>query len=300
MYNLNLEFTIWYYVNMIFGDKTRLEEYIIELLDEGSLDGPNLLSSLENRYNKKTTKQAVYKSLRKLRDEEVINKTGNNYSLNRVWIQKVKSFANRHVSELEMNDYTGILSFEEGDSITYRFKNPFLMDITWAHLFDIVLENNNQDSVILNHHPHEWLILSRTDTEIFWLNHFVKAKKMMLFTIGNKTPLDKNFKKEYSSDYVKINIGESYGLKPNQYLSVIGDYIFELTTDPEFEKRVDQFFNENDYIDDIAQKQINAISKQKYKSKLKLSKNKKKADAWRRKYKQDFYIPKPYYLFEED
>ena len=48
-----------------------------------------------------------------------------------------------------------------------------------------------------------------------------------------------------------------------------------------------------------AQKQIKAISKQKYKSKLKLSKNKKKADAWRRKYKKDFYIPKPYYLFEE-
>ena len=56
MYNVNLEFTIWYYVNMIFGDKTRLEEYIIELLDEGSLDGPNLLTSLENMYNKKTTK----------------------------------------------------------------------------------------------------------------------------------------------------------------------------------------------------------------------------------------------------
>jgi hypothetical protein len=143
-------------------------------------------------------------------------------------------------------------------------------------------------------------MISRTETEIFWLNHFKKQRKMMLFTISGKTPLDKKFQKNWSSEYVKINTGESYGLKKNQYLSVIGDYVFELTTDDAFAHRIELFFQENDYIDDIAQKQINAISKQKYKSKLKLSKNKKKADAWRRKYKQDFYVPKPYYLFEEN
>jgi DNA-binding PadR family transcriptional regulator len=285
---------------MIFGDKTRLEEYIIELLDEGSLDGPNLLSSLENRYNKKTTKQAVYKSLRKLRDEEVINKTGNNYSLNRVWLQKIREFTDRHTIKTDRVDTMNVLDFEDGDSVTYRFKNPFTLDITWGHLYDIIFEADERHHVMLNHHPHEWLMISRTETEKFWLGQINKKKKMMLFTLSKKTPLDKKFQKDNASEYIKINLDESYGLKPNQYLSVIGDYIFEITTDPEFEKRVDQFFNENDYIDDLAQKQINAISKQKYKSKLKLSKNKKKAEAWRRKYKQDFYIPKPYYLFEEN
>lgn len=288
-----------YNVNMIFAEKTRLEEYIIELLDEGSLDGPNILTALSNRYNKKTTKQAVYKSLRKLRDEEVINKTGNNYSLNRVWLQKIREFTDRHTTKTDSIDTMNILDFEDGDSVTYRFKSPFLLDITWGHLYDIVYEGADQKQAMLNHHPHEWLMISRTETEKFWLEQINKRKKIMLFTLSSKTPLDKKFQKDWASEYIKINVGESYGLKPNQYLSVIGDYIFEITTDPEFEKRVDTFFNEHDYIDDMAQKQINAISKQKYKSKLKLSKNKKKADAWRRKYKQDFYIPKPYYLFEE-
>lgn len=282
---------------MIFAEKTRIEEYIIELLDKGSLDGPHILNALQVDYSPTVTKQAVYKSLRKLLSEEVINKPGTTYSLNRIWLQRIKSFTDRHVSGLLNNDHTGVLDFEDGDSVTYRFKNPFLMDVTWGHLYDIIFEANEQHQVMLNHHPHEWLMLSRTETENFWLKQINMKKKMLLFTISGKTPLDKKFQKNWSSDYVKINLSESYGLKPNQYLSVVGDYLFEITTDPEFEKRVDQFFTEHDYIDEAAQKQINAISKQKYKSKLKLSKNKKKADMWRKKYKNDFYIPKPYYIF---
>jgi hypothetical protein len=285
---------------MIFAEKTRIEEYVIELLDEGSLGGTDVFKSLQQLYSLLVTKQAVYKSLRKLLKEEVINKTGNNYSLNRVWLQRVRAFTDRHTEETNRIDAMNILGFEDGDSVTYRFKNPFLMDITWGHLYDIVHEQADQKQIMLNHHPHEWLMISRKETESYAFNKFNKDKKIVFFTISGKTPLDRKFQKDWSSEYVKINLGESYGLQPNQYISVIGGYIFEITTDPEFEKRVDDFFNKNDYIDEAAQKQINAISKQKYKSKLKLSKNKKKADAWRRKYKQDFYVPKPYYLFEEN
>jgi hypothetical protein len=281
---------------MIFGKKTRIEEYIIELLDTGTMTGPILLSHLQKDYSPSVTKQAMYLALRKLKKEEVINKTNIHYSLNRTWLQKMKSFVERHTETADAIDVRNVLNFEDGDSVAYRFKNPFLLDITWGHLYDIIFEANEKYLVMLNHHPHEWLILSRPETERFWLNQINKQKKMMLFTIGGSTLLDKKFKKDYSSDYVKINTSESYGLKPNQYLAVVGDYIFEITTDPEFEKRVNRFFEENNVIDDQAQKQIEAISKQKYKSKLKLSKNKKKADAWRKRYKQDFYIPKPYYL----
>jgi len=281
---------------MIFAQKTRIEEYIIELLDTGSMSGPALLTNLQQDHDLNITKQAMYLALRKLIQEEVINKTNNNYSLNRVWLQKIKAFANRHTTTHSKTDSMNVLNFEDGDSVTYKFKNPFTLDITWGHLYDIVFEANEKYKVMLNHHPHEWLMISRTETESFWLNQINTQEKMMLFTIGGSTILDKKFKKEWSSDFVKVATGESYGLQPNQYLSVVGDYIFEVTTDEDFEKEVNSFFNGNEKIDDVAQKQINAISRKKYKSKLKLSKNKKKADTWRKKYKKDFYIPKPYHL----
>ena len=285
---------------MIFGEKTRTEDMVVEILDKGSLSGPVLLGKIKWLFRPSLTKQALYSVLRKLQKNEVINKTGTQYSLNRVWLQKIHKLSLRHIKDTKNIDTAHVLDFEDGDSVTYKFKNPFLMDITWGHLYDILYEVNEPYQVMLNHHPHEWLMLSRTETERYWLNRFKEDKKMMLFSISGNSPLDKKFQKKYSSEHIKINLGKSYGLKPNQYLSVVGDYIFEITTDLNFEEKVHNFFNEHDYIDETAQKQINAISKQKYKSKLKLTKNKKKADAWRRKYKQNFYVPKPYYLFEEN
>jgi len=281
---------------MIFGEKTRIEEYIIELLDTGSISGAGLLENLKETYSPTVTKQAMYQALRKLIKEEVINKTSEHYALNRMWLKKVQSFAERHTDNAEGVDPMNVLKFEDGDSVTYQFKSPFLLDITWGHLYDIVLGANDKHWVMLNQHPHEWLMISRTEAEVFWLGQIKKQEKMMLFTIGGAAELDKKFKKDWSSDNIKINTGESYGLKPNQYLSVVGDFVFEVTTDPKFEEQVDKFFLENKTINASAKEQIRLISQEKYKSKLKLSKNKKKADAWRKKFKQDFYIPKPYYL----
>jgi len=287
------------FILMIFGEKTRVEEHLIELLDKGALDGPTIISHLKSSYSPTVTKQAIYQALRKLTKEEVVNKSGSTYSLNRVWLKKIKTFAERHIDTVTNTNFRNILGFEDGDSVTYKFKNPFLLDITWGHLYDIVFEANDKHWVMLNHHPHEWLILSRTETEKFWLNQIEEQRKMMLFTINGNTELDKEFKKEWSSNYIKINTGESYGLKPNQYLSVVGDYVFEITTDMQFEEKVHEFFMQNEIIDQAAQEEIRDISQQKYASKIKVQKSRKKANGWRKKYKMDFYIPKPYYNFPE-
>lgn len=279
---------------MLFADKIRVDEYIIEILDKGSMEGPALLEAING--HQIISKQALYKSLRKLQQNEVINKTGTHYSLNRTWLRKIYDFGKRHIHEVEKIEVANILNLEDGDSVTYKFKNPFLMDITWGHLYDITYEQTDKLQTMLNYHPHEWLMLSRTETETYFLDRFKKDKKTILFNIGGNTFLDKKFKKDFQTEHVKINTGISYNLKDNQYLSVVGDYIFEITTDPEFEKMVHTFFTEHTGIDELAQKQIEAISKKKYRSKLKLSKNKKKADMWRKKFKKDFYVPHPFYL----
>lgn len=296
---VNIKFTLCYYLTMIFSNKTRIEEYIIEILDKGPQNGPSILEKATTLHGP-TTKQAVYKVLRKLISDEVINKQGTHYSLNRVWLQKIHKFSHGHISEPESVDISNVLNFEDGDSVTYNFKSPFLLDIIWGHLYDIVYEANPARQVVLNYHPHEWLILSRPETEKFWLSQFSQDKKMMLFTIGGSSFLDKRFKKEYSSNYVSINLSESYNLDSNRYLAVLGDYVFEITTNKNFEKKVHELFEKVSNIDEINQKEIVELSKLKYRSKLKLSKNKKKADLWRTKFKKDFYIPKPYYLFEKD
>ncbi len=280
---------------MIFGDKTHLEEYIVELLDKGPASGPALLERLD-RVHEPITKQAMYKALRKLLKAEVVSKQKSKYVLNRYWLQKIREFSERHTREATLVDANNILNFENGDSVTYVLKSPYLMDVTWSHLYDILYDASPKHHVMLNYHPHEWLYLSRPETERLWLNRFVQDQKIMCFTIGGTSFLDRKFQKEFSSDFVKINLGETYGLRHNQYLAVQGDYIFEITTDEEFERKVHKLFEQFDSESKVEQAKIHELSKLKYKSKLKLSKNKKKADAWRKKFKNDYYIPRPYYL----
>jgi hypothetical protein len=278
---------------MIFSSKNTIEEHVIEVLDFGSTDGPTLLGKiLDSGLN--ITKQALYKSLRKLIEGEVVNKVGKNYSINRLWLQKVKKFTERHVDKNIITKQIDISSLENGDSLTYQFRNPFHMDVVWGHLFDIIYESTPREITVLNHHPHEWLILSRPETEKFWLNRFKQDKKIMLFTISGDSQLDKKFKKDWNSENIKISTGISHGLPINKYLSVVGDYIFEISTDLKFEHLIDEFFKNNKTIDEVSQKQIQSISKMKYRSKLKLTKNRKRADLLRKKYKKEFYVPKPY------
>lgn len=278
---------------MLFTEKTRIEEYIIELLDQGTFTGPELLA-LIHKTKPAITKQGLYKSLRQLFKDEVISKTGTQYSLNRIWLRKIHSFVERHMQDISIVDAGHILDFENGDTVTYRFKSPYLLDIVWGHLYDILYEVNPAHLPSLNYHPHEWLRISRPETEKYWLNRFDADKKMMLFSIGGSSPLDKDFQKNWSSEYVKINTGESYGLKPNQYLSIVGDYVFEVTTDLAFEKQIDDFFMAHKKLDETTEKEIGGLSRMKYQSKLKLTKNKKKADLWRKRFAKHFFIPEHY------
>lgn len=280
---------------MIFGKENNLAEQIIKVLDHHPLKGPDLVNQLLLVTGKNITKQAVYSGLRQLIDQEVVTKTGNLYELNRVWLQKLNKFTARHLDvESELNKT--ILEFSEGDSVTYKFKSPNLMDVTWGHLYDLVYEITDPHQVIINHHPHEWLIHGRQETEEYWLQRYNDDKKLLLFNIGGNTELDKVFKKEYSGDFIKINNGMKYGLRPNQYLAVVGDYIFNISIEYSFEQQVDQVFNDYDGKNfEQTRKTLELLSNSSYSSKLKLSKNSIKAQKWRNQFAKDFHIPRPYF-----
>lgn len=271
--------------------ENKLEESIIEALHNKSATGPILMGILEKE-NKNITKETFYRILRKLTNEEVINKQNGIYQLNRHWLQRIYRFSKKHIEENHGIDPDNILNFEEGDKIIYKFKNANLMGIYWAHTYDMLFDKHDPKIPILVYHPHEWLIHTRTIAETFFLNRIKDDRKMVFFAVGGNTELDKSFKKEWENKFLQIGIGINYGLKNNEYINVLGDFIFKITMSKKFGDDIGKFFKTHNKIDAKNLIDLEKICNRNDPAKMIFTRSKKEAEKWRSKYKKHFYVPK--------
>lgn len=269
------------------GDK-KIEEVIIELLHIKEAVGPTLLIEAQKK-DVSITKETFYRVVRKLLVDEVLNKQNKTYQLNRYWLQRIYRFSKKHIETNQGIDANNILSFEEGDKISYKFKNPNLMGIYWAHTYDMIFEKHNPKSPILIFHPHEWLIHTRTDSETFFLNRFNEDRKLAFFAIGGKHNLDKNFKNTWENKYLQIGIGIDYGLKKTEYINVLGDFIFKVSVSKKFSEDLEAFFKQNPDITPENQLELERLCNRKDASKMVFTRSKKEADKWRSKFNKYFY-----------
>mgnify|MGYP003343436950 CR=1 FL=1 len=136
------------------------------------------------------------------------------------------------------------------------------------------------------------LFRSRQRSEEYFLNRFDEDKKLLFFSVGGDSRLDKKFKKEWGSRFRQINTGQDYGLGNNRYLNVFGDFIFLVTTDGGFGEGLDSIYSEHEDIDSKMSHELAVLAQAPHKTKLVFMRNKKKADEWRRRFLKDFYIPR--------
>lgn len=279
---------------MLFGTKTnKIEEKIVKILDKNPLDGPSLLKTLNEKENP-PSKESFYRVLRDLKKEEIIHKDGPIYTLNRIWLKRMRDFIDKHIQ----SDTLNILDMQDGDKITYKFKNPNLMGIYWAHSGNVVFDNTSSKTPILIYHPHEWLIYTRTHSEEFFLQNFVNGydhgKGMVFWIMGGNTTLDKKFQKEWNKGLLEIGTGIDIDAGKNLYVNVVGDYVFLVTTEKSFGEKLDHIFQNNEVMTPKALAELKDLTEKNYKTKLVLMKNKSEALKWKKKFKKYFVVPKDY------
>ena len=276
---------------MLFAQKTKdiLPEAIITSLHTGGKSGASLLAHLRTQYPR-ISKETYYRTLRSLLREEVVAKHAKTYELNRHWLQRLYRFSKPKIEKNHGIDSDHILSFQEGDKITYTFKSPNLMGIYWGHTYDMIFERHDPQIPILIYHPHEWLIHSRVASETFFLKRYKEDKKRVLYSIGGTTELDKQFKKDWANTYLEIAIGASYGLKNTEYLNVLGDFIFRVTVSTRFAKDIDAFFKKYKAVTDENRQELLDLCNRKDTVKMVFTRSKKEADKWRAKYKKDYFM----------
>lgn len=268
------------------GDK-KIEEYVVELLHEIELTGPSLLKEMTQK-DSSISKETFYRVLRKLIEEEVVTKQKKIYQINRQWLQRVYRFSKKYV---EVNETAhDIVSLEDGDKITYKFKNPILMGIFWTHAYNPIFNAHNPKDPILVFHPHEWLIHARTKSELFFLSRFKDDKKAVFFALGSTSPIDREFKQKHSNDFVQVGLGLNLGFKKTEYINVLGDYIFKVSVSKRFSEDLDTFFKKNPIINQENSLELEKLCNRKDPTKITLVRSKKEAEKIRIKFNKHFYI----------
>lgn len=266
-----------------------LEEEIIRLLSHQKRSTIDLLSHIQkSQYT--VTKQGFYKALRRLKKEEVILIYKKIVSLDTVWIRRMSAFVEETTRAYEVTrDSFDILWLEDKQSLTYSFSTIQNLDNFWGNFQSILVNKTHHKEPVFSYDPHYWFFISRRERELELLKEMVEQKRQFLMTVGGTLPLDKIVKKDFNNDYLQYNY-KTILEGNNQYMTVIGDYIAEVTLDSAVSDKIDTIYkNETSASADVTAR-LTALLDTRGKNKIKISRNTKKAEMLKKRFQRDFYV----------
>lgn len=223
--------------------KKGIRENIINSL----LPGPTVTQSLvlEISLQTKSTVQAVYKSLRILKQEGVITVHNKDTSLSLIWIHKEKErliFA--EYAYLAGKDIITKLSIDKS-RVTFQFKTIAELDLFWTHAYTILTK---QVDVKVSRYmliPHDFFLYAREETDTFWMDKNITKDFITRLVITHPFKADKmatKKRKERKDTPFEFLFSEN-PLKQDSHLyyNILGDYIFKGSFDKDVNKKLESF-----------------------------------------------------------
>jgi len=274
--------------------KKPIEELILETLQKGSLLSVDLIEEIF-KLRKGTTKQGVYRVLRKLNEEEKILIHNKNISLNLHYLKKMTNFFNlaEHFYLPKNLNNSDFLNLSDKEKISYTFKKVDMLDAFWTHIFYMLNEIIDSKNPIYVYNPHEWFTYVRKDSDDAIIESNKEKTRQILLTISNNDFLDKDFVRKMRSETLQCNIDtKKIFNKDNYYISVLSDYIIEVYIDEKVSKEIDIFFKEVKNFDDIEKEKLKDIVSKIGKNKMIISRDKIRAEKLKKILGKDFFIKK--------
>ncbi|MFZ4648809.1 MAG: hypothetical protein ACOYMB_04265 [Patescibacteria group bacterium] len=264
-----------------------LQEEIFTILSNGPINGNDLLNTIASKYP--TTKQGVYKALRKLLDDEIIIKNEKFFSLNTVWLSRFSDFIEK--SEINLG---AILPFSDNSPYQRKvinFKNTEALDIYWGHLFLTITRIFKSEPIFFYNH-HSWFIHERPHSEKYLYNISLKKSQKILITIGVKTTIAQKFKEDFTKNNIQIAIDETFPILKSDHLCIVGDYFIITRYSSETSSKINSLFKKATAFGETETKELHKILLNCKKPKIIITKNYSKANVWKHKLAKNFVIKK--------
>lgn len=264
-----------------------LESNIVFLLKEKPLLAKEIIEKLQKK-RPGTTKQGVYLALRKLRKKEVVAISGKLVSLHQAWVSRMKKLFEKTSAETGSAD---LLRLEEGDRVSYRFGSLLALDMFWAHAFALFMSSMKPGGKMLLYNPHEWFLVAREESEPALIREAGERKVSWLALIGGNTPLDREARRFFDGKYAECHfLGRD--IFPNDYYAnCFGDYMIEVRIGRRAAEKIESIYRSEGAAAETASAELEKIVAEKGEAhRMRISKNKKKADTLRKIFKKYFLV----------
>jgi len=274
---------------MYFTRPSNIEDRIVkELLIRGSVSTVILLNVIKEW--RTITKQGYYAALRRLKEEDIVVIYKKKVSLNTTWLRDTRQLFDKVEGSYKDNKSSfEVLSLEEKESINYTFSTIKNLDNFWGHLQNILTYITPTSEAIYAFDPHYWFYIGRSDIEKKLLKELSATKRQFLMNVGGNDPLDMIIKKDFNNDYLQYSHRAVFK-KDNYYITVIGPYITEAYLDAKSAKHIEEIYKTYSAIELDVLIKLEDVTKEKGKNRLKISKDTKRAEKFRKMLGKDFYI----------
>lgn len=268
-----------------------IEDLILLIIQKGEQNTGDILRNIQN-IRKNTTKQAFYSALRKLKSDEVVVVYKGSVALHTTWIRNMQEKIDQMAQAYSVGlDAFSVLSLANQESISFIFYNSRALDSFWGHSQNILMYNTTPGEPIYSYDPHYWFFIARQDSERKLLKEIVRNKRQFLMAVGGADYLDKVIKREFNNDHLQYSFKKVFE-KDNYYLTVIGDYITEVWLDPAIARKVETIYKQANRADEETEVALKKLLEIRSRNKIRITRNRAKAERIKNKLKKDFYIVK--------
>jgi len=274
-------------------------DLILSLLNKG----PQITVDMRTLFKKKGyifSKQAFYKSLRKLLDEEAVIKQGQFISLSKQWIlKKEKELTEIHVGYKTGSIAQATLSLHEGEHISYVVDSIKRLDLLLLENLHYVAEIA-KPKIVFIWDAHEFFVLARPKQSELFLETMKKQKTLVVVAVEKPSALDKNYilPKMSRSDYCLFGMSCKNPFTSRTFsVNIIGSIVITVVLGSKTRDRIGRLYSqkyENAYEVDV---EIAKILSLKDRHKITIQKNSELAKKLKRKISSDFVIPVGYREF---
>lgn len=250
---------------------------------------------------KKITIQGFYKMIRQMLNSRTLVKEGSHLSLDSFWIDNLLKLS-EIVKQNYLDNKIGMANIilEEGESKTFDFENITAMDNFWWHSYNLALNfytnREHKDKNIYSHNFYSLFQIARTTSEDTLANTVQALNLHWYMASGSTSFLNKLVAKlievenyhQFIYDFDKFQKEQSakrIATEKNYWVTIIGDFIFEARIPKYIFEIIEKIYQEVNSLSEYNAKQINNLFFEPGKAELKISRNKKRADAVREEVK---------------